>query len=319
MAIDQTTSNQDTIDNGAIDLQVNGFAGVDFNSDSITIDDIHQAFESLRACGVAKILATIITDRFERMKSRARLLVQAMHRSEVVAQVLAGVHFEGPFISPVPGYVGAHPAESVLTATADKALQLVDCCEGHLRLVTLAPEQDAAAAATQALVDSGVVVSAGHCNPSADQLDRAIDAGLSMFTHLGNGCPLELSRHANVIQLALSRAEQLYLCFIADGVHVPFFALKNYLRAAGVERSIVVSDAISAAGCGPGRYSLAGQPVVVDANGATWCEDRSHLVGSAMTMSQACANLRDALGYDESTIRQLTRDNALAAVPAILS
>ena len=133
---------------------------------------------------------------------------------------------------------------------------------GLVKLVTLAPERDPQFATTRWLVDQGIRVAAGHCDPPIDTLRGAIDNGLSLFTHLGNGCPPTLPRHDNVIQRVLSQSERLWICFIADGVHVPFVALTNYLRCVGLDRAIVVSDAISAAGLGPGEYSLRGERVV---------------------------------------------------------
>lgn len=99
--------------------------------------------------------------------------------------------------------------------------------------------------------------------------------------------------------------------FIADGIHVPFFALRNYLRLTGIERSFIVTDAISAAGQGPGQYLLQGQKVIVDEQLATWCEDRSHLVGSAITMPRVAENLRNELGLSQQEVDQLTRENSL--------
>ena len=155
---------------------------------------------------------------------------------------------------------------------------------------------------------------AGHCDPNLDQLKAAIDAGLTMFTHLGNGCPLQLHRHDNIIQRALSLSSQLWIGFIADGVHVPFVALGNYLRAAGYDRCFVVTDAISAAGLGPGEFQLGDQTVVVDDQLATWSPDRSHLMGSAGTMPRSAENLRRALGLDESRVEQLTSRNPRWAI-----
>jgi N-acetylglucosamine-6-phosphate deacetylase len=127
-----------------------------------------------------------------------------------------------------------------------------------------------------------------------------------MFTHLGNGCPLQLHRHDNVIQRVLSMSQSLWIGFIADGVHVPFTALGNYLRTATIDRCFVVSDAISAAGLGPGEFKLGDQSVVVDEHLATWSADRSHLMGSAGTMDRAAMNLRTSLGLSENDVQQLT-------------
>ncbi len=124
----------------------------------------------------------------------------------------------------------------------------------------------------------------------------SIDAGLSLFTHLGNGCPAQLPRHDNIIQRVLSQAEHLYIGFIADGVHVPFFALKNYLECCGIDRAFVVTDAIRGAGQGPGEYSIGDQRVVVDENLATWSADRTHLMGSAGTMKRSDGEFAEGAG-----------------------
>jgi N-acetylglucosamine-6-phosphate deacetylase len=298
------------------DLQVNGYAGVDFNGDDLTPDGLHEACRRMRADGVDQALATIITDDLDAMTRRIAAVVKCRNADQVASDVIAGIHVEGPFISAEPGYVGAHPAAATRLASRDAAAQLLESGEGLVRLVTLAPECDPDGAVTRWLVDQGVCVSAGHCNPSLDELKRAIDVGLSMFTHLGNGCPLLMHRHDNIIQRVLSLSDRLWLSFIADGVHVPFVALKNYLTVVGPERAIVVSDAIAAAGMGPGVYQLAGQEVIVDERLATWVADRSHLVGSACTMAQMVENLRRELSLSAEVIDRLTSANPRAALGA---
>jgi N-acetylglucosamine-6-phosphate deacetylase len=223
--------------------------------------------------------------------------------------MIAGIHLEGPFISGEPGYVGAHPASAVQPATIPAMERLLEASAGHVRLVTLAPEQDEGCRVTRWLADRGVRVAAGHCNPSRDELAAAIDAGLSLFTHLGNGCPLHLPRHDNIIQRALSLADRLTITFIADGVHIPFFALRNYLQVAGIDRAVVVSDSIAAAGFGPGTFTLGSMTVVVDEQLATWSPDRSHLMGSALTMPTAYRNLIEHVGLSPDEARRLTYDN----------
>ncbi len=137
----------------------------------------------------------------------------------------------------------------------------------------------------------------------------SIDAGLSLFTHLGNGCPGMLPRHDNIIQRVLSLSDRLIFGFIADGVHVPFVALGNYLKCCGLDRAFIVTDAICGAGLGPGEYTIGSRRVVVDENLATWSADRSHLMGSAGTMRRSEENLRRALGLDEPQIAQLMTAN----------
>jgi len=296
------------------DLQVNGYAGVDFNCDTLDCQQIEHACQQLRSDGVKGILATIITDDLEAMKRRIRDIVQAREASGDVRSVIYGIHVEGPFLNPSPGYIGAHPASAVRPASIDDAATLLEAGNGLVKIVTLAPEQDPGAKTTRWLADQGVVVSAGHCNPTLEELLLAIDQGLAMFTHLGNGCPLQLHRHDNIIQRVLSVSDRLWVCFIADGVHVPYPALKNYLKVVGMERAIVVSDAISAAGMGPGEFALAGQQVVVDENLATWSADGSHLMGAASSLARAHENLQQHLGLDEQTALQLTSCNPQRAV-----
>jgi N-acetylglucosamine-6-phosphate deacetylase len=297
------------------DLQVNGYAGVDFNDDALTAEALDEACRRLRADGVDQILATIITDELDAMARRLSKLAKYCKASPLAAEVIAGIHVEGPFISANPGYVGAHPAHATRPATRDAAAKLLEAADGLVRLITLAPEQDANGVVTRWLVEQGMCVSAGHCNPTLDELERAIDAGLSMFTHLGNGCPLLLNRHDNVIQRVLRLADRLWVCFIADGVHVPFVALKNYLSLVGPERAIIVTDAIAAAGMGPGVYTLAGQEVIVDDQLATWTADKSHLVGSACTMVEAVSNLQREMSLSPQAVRQITVLNPRAALP----
>ncbi len=293
----------------SVDLQVNGYRGVDFNGDDLTAKALHEVCAHLESDGVDGILATVITDSLERMSARLARLARLREADPLAQKIIWGVHIEGPFINEQPGYVGAHPAAEVLPATVDAMQQLLDAADGLTKLVTLAPERDARLAVTRLLADQDICVSGGHCNPTLDQLDAAIDAGLSAFTHLGNGCPKELDRHDNIIQRILSRSDRLWCCFIADGVHVPWTALKNYLRVTGIERAIVVTDAISAAGLGPGEFQLGNQVVHVDEAGATWSADRSHLMGSAGTMPLTRDHLRAKLGLSASEVIALTSTN----------
>jgi len=297
------------------DLQVNGYGGVDFNADDVTDADYHRVCERLAAEGVEGVLATVITDQLDTMASRLRRIVRARDENQVVRNVICGIHIEGPFINESAGYVGAHPVDAVRPADVDSMLQLLEAADGLTRIVTLAPERDDGLKVTQRLSQEGVVVSAGHCDASLEQLRAAVEVGLSMFTHVGNGCPKNLDRHDNIVQCALSMSEHLWCCFIADGVHIPFYTLANYLKAAGIGRSIVVTDAISAAGLGPGQYSVGGQTVDVDENGVTTIAgDKSHLAGSSVTMQKTAENLRQNLGLDETSIRLLTSENPRKAL-----
>jgi N-acetylglucosamine-6-phosphate deacetylase len=297
-----------------LDLQVNGYGGVDFNKDDLTADELHLACEKLRADGAGQILATIITEEVDRMCLRLSNLVRHREADPLAREMIPGLHIEGPFLNETPGYKGAHPADAIHPANVDEMKRLLDAASGLTRIVTLAPERDDGLRVTQMLAKQGIAVSAGHCDPSVDQLKAAIDAGLKMFTHLGNGCPMQMHRHDNVVQRVLSVAEKLWICFIADGAHVPFFALRNYLKVTGMDRAIVVSDAVAPAGLGPGRYTLARWELVIGDDLVARAPDGSHLVGSAVTMTRQVQNLRDQIGLDEKQIARLTGENPRRAI-----
>ena len=296
------------------DLQVNGYGGVDFNTDGLTADDLNRACAKLESDGVAGILATIITEKLDLMCSRLRRLVELRERDPLAKRIIAGIHIEGPFISGKNGYRGAHPLDAVMDAETEVASRLLDACGGLLKIMTLAPERDPAAAVTRLLAAAGVAVAAGHTDASLDDLNRACDAGLKMFTHVGNACPMiGMHRHDNIIQRALHLRDRLWLCFIADGVHVPPVALKNYLKLAG-DRAIVVTDAIAPAGLGPGRYKLGRWDLLIGDDMVARAPDGSHFVGAAITMRQSHANLREKLGLSDERCRQLLIDNPRKAI-----
>lgn len=295
------------------DLQVNGYGGIDFNQDDLRADNLHAACERLAADGVEGILATIITESLDKMAARLRRLVELREQDFLVKQVIAGLHIEGPFINDADGYRGAHPLDSVRPANADGMLRLLDAAGGLARIVTLAPECDRGLAVTRRLAAEGVVVSAGHCNPTLDGLKAAIDAGVSMFTHLGNGCPMQMHRHDNIVQRVLSVSDRLWVTFIADGAHIPLFALKNYLDVVGLDRAIVVTDAIAPAGLGPGDYTISRWRLKIGEDLVARAPDGSHLVGAAMSMPRVTENLR-SIGLSDADIERITRLNPKHAI-----
>ncbi len=303
-----------SVESGFLDLQVNGYGGIDFNQDGLTAADLRTACDALARDGVAGILATLITDSLPAMCTRLRSLVGLRERDELAKRVIRGIHLEGPFINETVGYRGAHPLDAIVPAGLDAMQRLLDAGSGLVRLVTLAPERDPGLAVTRMLVRQGIVVSAGHTDASLDQLRAAADAGLSMVTHLGNGTPMQMHRHDNIVQRALSLSDRLWLCFIADGAHVPFVALGNYLRSATIERCIVVSDAIAPAGLGPGRFTLGRWDLLIGEDLVARSPDGSHFVGSAISLPRAARNLREHLGLSGPEVEALTCRNPRVAL-----
>jgi N-acetylglucosamine-6-phosphate deacetylase len=297
-----------------LDLQVNGYAGTDFNRDDLTAEALHHACVCLREDGCDSILATFITDHVETLVRRMSTLVRLREQDALAKSVIAGIHIEGPFINPEKGYVGAHPPQCVKPANLEDTKRLLDAAAGLTKIITLAPENDERYQVTEFLANSGITVSAGHCNPSLEVLRAATEHGLKMFTHVGNGCPMLMHRHDNIIQRALSLRDKLWLCFIPDGVHIDFFALANYLRAAGLEKTIFVTDAISAARLGPGDYTLAGWDIKIGEDLVARSPDGSHFVGSTVTVPRILRNGQEQLGLSQSDLQLLLDTNPRKAV-----
>jgi N-acetylglucosamine-6-phosphate deacetylase len=268
---------------GFLDLQVNGFAGVDFNDPATTAEDLHRALAVLRSHGVTRLLPTLITSSIERFEQCARLLFQ------VKTDAFVGIHMEGPYISPEDGPRGAHPREYTAPASIDDFKRRQAAAGGHIRLVTLAPEVPGAIPLIEYLAANGVRVGIGHTAASADLVRDAVKAGATLSTHLGNGAANMIPRHPNFIWEQLA-ADEMMASLIVDGHHLPPATVKTMIRAKGVRRTILVTDAIAAAGQPPGEYQLGGLKVRLDETGRVAVPGAPNLAGSALAMDRAVAN-----------------------------
>jgi N-acetylglucosamine-6-phosphate deacetylase len=274
---------------GFVDLQVNGFAGIDFNDpSSCTTDGVTRALDAMRATGVTRCLPTIITSSVAHFAACARAIVRHPNPDGAIA----GLHMEGPYISPVDGFRGAHPREHCVAASIDDFARRQEAAEGRIVLVTLAPEVPGAIALIEHLVARGIRVALGHTAASPDDIHAAVKAGATLSTHLGNGCAPTLPRHPNIIWEQLAH-DDLFASFIVDGHHLPAATVKAMLRAKTPARCMLVTDAIAAAGCPPGIYSLGGLQVELNAAGRVspasvpGMSGASHLAGSALSMDRA--------------------------------
>ena len=297
---------------GYVDLQVNGCFGIDFNSPGLTADLWRRAREGLAARGVRGFLATVITDELgplcEKIAAIAELVESQSQDGSGGAECL-GIHVEGPFISAEPGYIGAHRATCARDADPSSFGRILEAGRGKVRMLTLAPERAANLQCIDLLCSAGVLVAAGHTDASREQLSAAVDAGLRAFTHLGNGCPVMLPRHDNIIARAWSLAGRLDVTLIADSIHVPPWWLDTCVRHFGFEHVTIVSDAMAAAGLGPGVDRLGDQDIRVDASGRATRDGSGNLAGAARLMDDAESLLREQLGYSPQQLDQLLRLN----------
>ena len=294
---------------GFFDIQVNGYAGVDFNQNDLKEEELHRACEQLKADGTAGILATVITAAFDEMKTRLSNIVEYRRRDPLIREIIKGIHIEGPFLNREPGYKGAHPEAMILDPDPEKMEELLEAAGGLTKVVTLAPEKDREMHVTRLLADKGITVSAGHCNPSLEQLYKAVDAGVSMWTHFGNGIPNTIPRHDNILQRVLSVREHLWICYIADGIHIPLFALKNYLDLTGTDHCIVITDCMAGASAPPGRYKISHIELEVGADGVVREPGKENFAGSSATMQKCYDNLTKDMGLNATDAQKLTVDN----------
>ena len=209
-------------------------------------------------------------------------------------------------MSPEPGYCGAHFANVMRPPNLREFERLQRAAGGNIRLVTIAPEWPGSPAFIAAVTRRGVVVSFGHTNANAEQIERAVRAGARLCTHLGNACPALLPRHDNVIQRLLAR-DELVACLIPDGFHLPPGVLKNFVRAKPAGKVILTTDCVSAAGlrppfrfvqfrCGQILHRYCDRRGMVRLPGT-----KSHFAGSALVLDRGVANAAAWTGVSAAT------------------
>lgn len=273
---------------GFIDLQVNGFAGVDFNSPLAPPEEIGRAIAALFATGVTRFFPTVITGDPAEMLGALRNLASA-REALPHGQAMEAFHVEGPHISPEDGPRGAHPRQWVRPPDLDEFLRWQDAAQGHVRLVTLAPEWPEASRYIERITETGVVAAIGHTHATAAQIRDAIAAGATLSTHLGNGAGSR-TRTEEFITAQLD-SSRLAASFIVDHHHLPEEFLRLALRAKGVERSLLVTDAAAPANCPPGPYVLGGVNVELKDDGRVVLRGGTRLAGSALRMDHAIGNV----------------------------
>jgi len=292
---------------GYVDLQVNGYLGVDFSSPDLTVDGVRQVTEALVARGTDAYCPTIVTVPLATYRAVLPVLAAAMAEPDLRPHLL-GIHIEGPFITPEAR--GAHQQSLIRKADAALFDRWQDLAEGHIRMLTLAPEQEGASKLIRHAVRRGVVVSLGHHLADKTSIDRAVDAGAACCTHLGNGIPNVLPRHPNPIWTQLAD-DRLTGMFITDGHHLPPEFVQVALRAKGLRRTIITSDAASVAGLPPGEYDAMGDRVVLEKSGRLAMKHSASLAGSSATLAECVEWLRSWSGLNEQELTQIARTNPL--------
>lgn len=277
---------------GLFDLQVNGYAGVDFNDAGLTPDRLDTALEAMLAVGVTGCLPTLITATPEDLRARFVALDAAVQASRLGPLMVPGYHLEGPFLNAGQGYHGCHPAGAMCDPDVALVAGLETSLSRPILLLTIAPERTGSLAAIRHWIAGGKTLAIAHSAADFSTVRAAADAGMTLSTHLGNGLPQMLPKLDNTL-LAQLGEPRLRACLIADGHHVPPEALRALIALKGPERCILVSDAVVAAAMPPGVYSFAGMDVQLLADGRVVQPSGAGLAGSALQLDQAVRNLVD--------------------------
>jgi N-acetylglucosamine-6-phosphate deacetylase len=269
---------------GLIDIQLNGFAGVDFSDPHLEPEQAASVLPALWRTGVTTFCPTLITNTMDALARAFRTLEAARCASPAFAHAVPCYHLEGPWISPGPSH-GVHNPEWMHAPDWDEFCRLQQAAGGRIGIVTLAPEWPGAPEFIARVVQAGVIVAVGHTDGAPDDIHRAAAAGATLATHLGNGCPGMVQRHANTLWPQLTD-DRLHASIICDGFHLPPDFVRVALRAKGIERLILITDAVHVAGLAPGRYLLAGTDIELLPSGKVVKVGDTCLGGSAASMDR---------------------------------
>eukprot|EP00040_Diaphanoeca_grandis_P000703 m.16240 g.16240 ORF g.16240 m.16240 type:complete len:344 (-) comp10946_c0_seq1:56-1087(-) len=287
--VEDLTTSELTIP-GFIDIQINGWGGVDFSSDTLTEPQVKTAFRDIISSGTCMFLPTVITASMKTFGHVLPLLVKVAALPEFEGRI-PGLHLEGPFISSQPGARGCHPAEHVQIPNIETLNKMMELSKKKIILLTIAADTPNAEELTRAAVAMGITVSLGHHLATAEQLANLAKAGATLLTHLGNGMPNMVHRHNNPLTAGLAN-DDLAASFITDGFHLPPDVLKIAFRVKSIEKIVVVSDAMCFGGLAAGTYPWMGKDILVakEEKGYVIRDAKENcLAGSAATMLQ-CMN-----------------------------
>ena len=294
---------------GLVDLQVNGFGGLDVNAADLTADDVHRMSRLMFATGVTTWIPTLVTASHERTSVALRTIAAARTTDPLTAHSIPYVHLEGPHISDQDGPRGVHDAQFIRPPSLEEFDDWQADSGDLVGMVTLSPHFEAAVSYTGALVDRGVLVAIGHTHATPEQIHRVVDAGARLSTHLGNAAHAMLPRHPNYLWTQLAD-DRLTAGFIADGHHLSADTLRAMIKAKGLDRSVLVSDAVALAGMAAGRYRTpVGGDVVLDDDGRLTSVDTGFLAGAARGLLAALGPAMRMTGLHLSQVLELSTTN----------
>lgn len=290
---------------GLIDIQINGYSSISFSlegannslskSRDLSDDDVAKVTRGLWSTGVTSYFPTLTTNSHALLLNNISVIAGAIDSPANLGSI-PGIHLEGPYISPVDGYRGAHPSEYVRTPDWNEFLEFYRAAHEKVLLITLAPEVEGAIGFIKKAREKGIVVSLGHHNGTASEIKRAIDNGANLSTHLGNGCANLVHRHQNPVWPQLAD-DRLTISIIADGFHLPPEILQVFYKTKGADKIILTSDITSYAGLPAGKYKIkSGETIEKTPSGNLRFSLTGGLYGSATPLFKGVAHIMKVTG-----------------------
>ncbi len=292
---------------GLIDNQVNGYNGIDFCSPDLDIEQVRKTVQDMWRLGVTTFIPTLITMPEEQLIHSLHILSEAMAHEDI-GPSMPGIHLEGPYISPEPGYRGAHNPAWIRPPDWEEFKRMQSAAGGAITQITLAPEIPGAMAFIEKCNRNHIVVALGHHAAPAEIIHRAVEAGASVSTHLGNACANMIDRHNNVLWPQLAN-DNLMATIIADGRHLTSDELCVLYRVKGPDNLIIVSDLVAFGGMAPGEYPWNGKILTVAENGTVGIKDEQILAGATFPLKEGIANMMRYAGCSLAQALELATRN----------
>ena len=282
---------------GLIDTQVNGCLGYNYTGEDLSVDQVRQICMELARHGTLQHFATIITSPKERILKSLDTLVRAIEEDDFVRRSITGIHIEGNYISRLDGPRGAHDLAYVRDASIEEFDRWFEHSKGYLKYITIGAEANGALDLIRHAVKKGVVVSIGHTGATREQIDKAVEAGASASTHLGNGVFSKLDRFENPIWPQL-RNQKLTTGLIADGDHVTPDLVWVISRCKDIDHIILVSDLHHCAGLEPGRRMDGPLEIEIFKDAAVRVAGTPYLAGAGVHLLRCTYNFARFTGTD---------------------
>ena len=292
---------------GFIDVQINGYAGKSFTEEGLTVEDVRRVTQGLWKEGVTTYLPTIITSAKATIIENLQTLNKSLE-DESISNSVPGFFLEGPYISPLDGFRGAHNAKYIRSPDWDEFEMFIQASGNNILKITLAPELDGAMDFIVKCKQNNIMVAIGHHNGNAEQIHLAAQKGASISTHLGNGCANTIHRHNNPLWAQMAD-DRLTPTIIADGFHLNPDELMVFYKVKGPDNLLLISDVTKLAGMPPGEYMWDGKKVLLTPEGKLRLPDLDVLAGASLSIRLGIGNMMKFTGCSLKEAIQMASTN----------